>query len=160
MKKSKIAVTIAIAALAVATVAVGVTAISNGFNSNNAPTDKPNNFTASTPIESPAPTENDTIRNEIKKERSEKKQKLYEEMISNGKNEKDAMFDAEVQISLESANEAADILKEYNKLDSDFTFASIDDNVKAIKTTCELLNSSDAVTSRESVILEMYLEEG
>ncbi len=60
---------------------------------------------------------------------------------------------------VEQINEVGNIHKKYNRLDKDFTFSNVDDNITGMKTACDILNSAEKITAKETVILEMYLEE-
>lgn len=89
MKKSKIAVVIGIAAVVTAVSSVGAITISAHLNNGEPPTVQ--DEAVSGYVQSYVPTEKDAIRS---KELSEKKSKLYQEMIANGKDSKDAAFDS------------------------------------------------------------------
>lgn len=157
MKKSKLFVLVSGITIVTTIAVVSVTAITANFNTNNSPT--PNVYTNSSPEESSAPTEKDMIRREIKNEFNKKKDKIRKEMIANGKDSKDATFDADEQVLIEQVNEVADILKKYNILDKQFTFQNIDDNITGMKAACNLLNSSENITIRERAMIELYLED-
>lgn len=157
MKITKTTGVIAIAAVVTA-VAVTVTIAITAHRQNSTPPtvwDK----AASDYSDSYVPTEKDTIRTEIQKERSEKKAELYQQMTADGKDTQEAAFDADEQMLIEQVNEVGSILKKYNRLDKNFSFHSVDDNVKGMKAACDLLKSSEGLSAREAVVLEMYLEE-
>lgn len=157
MKKTNKIVIISVTAVIAAAATVGVIAMTAQNNKSGPPTvwDK----TASDYVDSYVPTEKDTIRSSITKERSEKKDKIYQQLLADGKDTKDAAFEADEQILVEQFKEVADVLKKHNKLDSDFAFKSVDDNVTGMKAACELLNHSENISAKDTVILEMYLEE-
>lgn len=158
MKKSKI-VTIIIVAIVVVSIATVSVITFNALQNNSKPPtvwDK----VESDYVDSYQPTEKDSMRIEIATELRKKKDKIYQEMVDSGKDKKTAYNEASEQVLLERISEIADILKKYNKVDSGFEFRGIDDNVTGMRAACELLNSSENLTVREIVILEMYLEEG
>lgn len=107
-------------------------------------------------VNSYVPTEKDYIRTEINDEIHNKKDKLRQEMIANGKDAKIARVDADEQVEYERATEAVDILKKYNKLNNYFTLNY--NNIKTVMwAACELINSSDDINVRDQVFLEMFL---
>lgn len=156
MKKSIIASVIGAAAVLTVITAIGVTTISAQLNKDESSDSWKENVSGQS--ESHAPTEKETIRKEIKAHYKKRFEDIISELNAKGQ-VKQVMFDADTQVVIEQANEAADILKKYNKLDKNFTLESIDDNVECMKAACDLLNNSGFITTREEVILELYLEE-
>lgn len=103
------------------------------------------------------PTEKDYIRTEIYDDLNNRKDKLRQEMTANGKDAKEAYWDADNQVEYERAMEAVDILKKYNKLSNDFTLNGENNINKVMWTACELINSSGDINIRDQVFLEMFL---
>ena len=157
MKKSGIAVIAGAAAVVTIAAAVSVSIISAHLNPDKSPTPKVS--TASESTESSVPTEKDTIRSRIRQELTERKDELHKEMTAKGKDARDVSFDADAQAGLEQANNAVAVLKKYGRLEDDFTLENVDDNVKAMKAACGLLNGTESITTEERAILEIYLEE-
>ncbi len=162
MKKSILAVIIGTAGVLAATAAISVVAISANNNKNNDTTEASGAEISeiSSAIELALPEDKEAIRSEIISEYSEKQDKLRQQMIADGKDARNAAFDADVQMEVEQANEAADILKKHNRLDNNFTFEGINDNLVCLKAACDLLNSSENITVRDRVVVEMFLERG
>ena len=75
----------------------------------------------SEPEKSTVSTEKEAARSEIKKTLAEKRDALRQQMMADGKDSKEAAFDAEVQTALEQAAETADILKKYGKVGETFS---------------------------------------
>ena len=108
-------------------------------------------------VNSYVPTEKDYIRTDIYNELNDRKAKLRQEMIANGKDAKEAYWDAESQAESEMIIESVDILKKYNKLNNDFTLNSVNNINTVMWAACELINSSGDITIRDEVFLEMFL---
>lgn len=171
MKKSVIAAVISIAAVLAVGATISVTAISANLNKGTS-SDSMNENVSGQSV-SYDKTEKETIREELKAHYNKRLDEIAAELKAKGQ-EKGIMFDAEIQIDYEKANEAANVLKKYNKLDKDFTFIRVDsidgntENINAgrqamvdcMRAACELLNNSGIITAREEVVLEMYLESG
>ncbi len=153
MKKSRIAfVIIAAAVIAVGSAIISVTA----KRSVSGPPSFEDELVSGY-VNSYVPTEKDYIRTDIYDELNDRKAKLRQEMIANGKDAKEAYWDAESQAESEMIIEAVDILKKYNKLNNDFTLNSVNNINTVMWAACELINSSGDITIRDEVFLEMFL---
>ena len=108
-------------------------------------------------VNSYVPTEKDYIRTDIYDKLNDRKAKLRQEMIANGKDAKEAYWDAESQAESEMIIESVDILKKYNKLNNDFTLNSVNNINTVMWAACELINSAGDITIRDEVFLEMFL---
>ena len=157
IKKSKAVAVICIAA-AIAVISTVVVCVSAKRSVNGPPTEQEK--LASDYVDDYVPTEKDKMRSEYKTELHNRLDKIRQEMLDGGKDKKTAYNEASEQVLLEQIGEIADILKKYNKVNSDFKFRGIDDNVTGIRAACELLNSSESLTVRETVVLEIYIEDG
>lgn len=151
MKKSRSIAVLSAAAVAI-TIAVAAVIATTAHRNNSGPPAYEEKI-ASDYVDDYIPTEKDKMRTEYRTELNNKLDKLHQE---NGL----SYDEASEQVLLERISEIADILKKYNKVDSDFVFRGIDDNVTGIRAACELLNSSESLTVRETVVLEDYLEDG
>lgn len=156
MKKSVIAAVISIAAVLAVGSAISVTAISAQINKSTS-SDSMNENVSGQSV-SYDKTEKEAIREELKAHYNKRMDEIAAELNAKGQ-VSEVMFDANNQVVIEQANEAADILKKYNKLDTNFTLENIDDNVECMRAACDLLNNSGIITAREEVVLELYLEE-
>ena len=150
IKKSRIIAILIAAAVAVSISVVTVITIRAQRTSGGPPTYEEK--IASDYVDDYVPTEKDKVRSEYRSEWNHKFDELHEKGIS--------YDEASEQLLLERISEIEDILKKYNKVNSDFTFRGIDDNVTGIRAACELLNSSESLTVRETVVLEIYIEDG
>ena len=108
-------------------------------------------------VNSYVPTEKDYIRTDIYDKLNDRKAKLRQEMIANGKDAKEAYWNAESQAESEMIIESVDILKKYNKLNNDFTLNSVNNINTVMWAACELINSAGDITIRDEVFLEMFL---
>ena len=164
MKKSMIAVIIGTAGVLAATAAISAAAITANNNKNDDTKEAPVSEVSqaaesSAPGELALPEDKETIRAEIKKELSDKRAQLCSEMMTDGKEHESITRDAEEQVGIWQINEAAAIAKKYKMLDDDFTFADIIENAECMRAAVDLLNSSESITLRERVFLEIYLED-
>lgn len=153
MKKSRIAfVIIAAAVIAVGSAIISVTAKRSVSGPPSFEEELVSGY-----VNSYVPTEKDYIRTDIYDELNDRKAKLRQEMIANGKDAKEAYWDTESQAEFEMIIEAVDILKKYNKLNNDFTLNSVNNINTVMWAACELINSSGDITIRDEVFLEMFL---
>ena len=151
-KKARATAVIIFAAAVAITISVAAVIATTAHRNNSGPPTYEEKI-ASDYVDDYIPTEKDKVRSEYRTELNNKLDKLHQENgLSYG--------EASEQVLLERISEIADILKKYNKVDSGFVFRGIDDNVTGIRAACELLNSSESLTVRETVVLEDYLEDG
>lgn len=105
-----------------------------------------------------------SVRNDVKKEITERKQEIVKELKNAQPNidEKELNFESNSRLSQEFAFGIADILKNHNKLDNNFTISDINDDYKVIEMVCGILNDKNAITEfseKEQMKFQIYLEE-
>lgn len=116
--------------------------------------------------------EEEEVRKQIENDLCDRKIEIHEQLVeeyanelsedSGGIMESLLWGESEGALTLEITDEAFDILKKYDKIDSDCTASSLDEVYTAMTAACEILNNDDVlsqITLEEKVMLEIFLEE-